>query len=172
MVLSSGLILSTDVWIRRWLPRRLSKRQSLSTTTVPFRTTFTRTIKLNLLLKWLLGWNLSQWNKWVDTAQVQNGSTMRTRNKKQISMQEYREKASDKQRGRASPNKKKHWESLQITKKGPAWRAKKQAHTFPLADYIWNKKARVGHYIVHSQAERRLSNFTIHVDLINQYTDR
>ena len=33
-----------------WLPRRLSKRQSLSTTTVLFRTTFTRTIKLNLLL--------------------------------------------------------------------------------------------------------------------------
>ena len=30
---------------------RLSKRQSLSTTTVLFRTTFTRTIKLNLLLK-------------------------------------------------------------------------------------------------------------------------
>ena len=34
--------------------------QSLSTTTVLFRTTFTRTIKLNLLLKWLLGSNLSQ----------------------------------------------------------------------------------------------------------------
>ena len=33
------------------LPHRLSKRQSLSTTTVLFRTTFTRTIKLNLLLK-------------------------------------------------------------------------------------------------------------------------
>ena len=40
---------------------RLSKRQSLSTTTVLFRTTFTWTIKLNLLLKWLLGSNLSQW---------------------------------------------------------------------------------------------------------------
>ena len=38
---------------------RLLKRQSLSTTTVLFRTTFTRTIKLNLL-KWLLGSNLSQ----------------------------------------------------------------------------------------------------------------
>ena len=36
---------------------------SLSTTTFLFRTTFTRTIKLNLLLKWLLGTNLSQsWN--------------------------------------------------------------------------------------------------------------
>ena len=80
--------------------------------------------------------------------------------------------ASDKQRGKASPDKNKHRESLQITKKGPAWRAKKQAPTFPLADYIWNKKARVGHYIVHSQAEWRLSNFTIHVDSINQYTDR
>ena len=43
----------------RWLPHRLSKRQSLSTTTVLFRTTFTRTIKLNLFLKWLLGSNLS-----------------------------------------------------------------------------------------------------------------
>ena len=44
----------------RWLPHRLSKRQSLSTTTVLFRITFTRSIKLNLLLKWLLGSNLSQ----------------------------------------------------------------------------------------------------------------
>ena len=34
--------------------------ESLSTTTVLFRTTFTRTIKLNLLLKRLLGSNLSQ----------------------------------------------------------------------------------------------------------------
>ena len=32
-------------------PHRLSKRQPQSTTTVLFRTTFTRTIKLNLLLK-------------------------------------------------------------------------------------------------------------------------
>ena len=38
------------------------KRQSLSTKTVLFRTTFTRMIKLNLLLKWLLGSNLSQNN--------------------------------------------------------------------------------------------------------------
>ena len=37
---------SLSLW--RWLPHRLSKRQSLSTTTVLFRTTFTRTIKLNL----------------------------------------------------------------------------------------------------------------------------
>ena len=44
------------VW--RWLPHRLSKRQSLLTTTVLFRTTFARTIKLNLLLKWLLSSNL------------------------------------------------------------------------------------------------------------------
>ena len=34
--------------------------KSLSTTTGLFRTTFTWTIKLNLLLKWLLGSNLSQ----------------------------------------------------------------------------------------------------------------
>ena len=39
---------------------QVSKRESLSTTTVLFRTTFTRRIKLNLLLKWLLGSNLSQ----------------------------------------------------------------------------------------------------------------
>ena len=36
---------------RNHLPHRLSKRKSLSTTTVLFRTTFTRTIKLNLRLK-------------------------------------------------------------------------------------------------------------------------
>ena len=51
---------SRRLWLWRWLPHRLSKRQSLSTATVPFRTTFTRTIKLNLLLKWLLSLNLSQ----------------------------------------------------------------------------------------------------------------
>ena len=50
-------------WLWRWLQHRLSKRQSLSTTTVLFRTTFTRTNKLNPLLKWLLGSNLSQ-NVW------------------------------------------------------------------------------------------------------------
>ena len=33
----------------RWQPHRLSKRQSLSTTSVLFRTTFSRTISLNLL---------------------------------------------------------------------------------------------------------------------------
>ena len=48
------------LWLWRWLPHRLSKRQSLPTTTVLFRTTFTQTIKLNLLLKWVLGSNLSQ----------------------------------------------------------------------------------------------------------------
>ena len=40
---------------------RLSKRHSLSTTTVLFRATFTWTIKLKLLLKLPLGSNLSQW---------------------------------------------------------------------------------------------------------------
>ena len=44
----------------RWLPHRLSKRRSVSTTTVLFRTTFTRTTTINLLMKWLLGSNLSQ----------------------------------------------------------------------------------------------------------------
>ena len=53
---------TTQLWLWRWLPHRLSKRQSLSTTTVLFRTMFTRRIKLNLLLKWLLGSNLSQSN--------------------------------------------------------------------------------------------------------------
>ena len=53
-------ILFGSLWLWGWLPHRLSKRQSLSTTTVLFRTTFTWTIKLNLLLKWLLGTNLSQ----------------------------------------------------------------------------------------------------------------
>ena len=48
-----------SLWLWRWLLHRLSKRQSLSTTTVLFRTTFTQMIKLNLL-KWLLGSNLSQ----------------------------------------------------------------------------------------------------------------
>ena len=37
-------------WLWRWLPHRLLKRLSLSTTTGLFRTTFSRTIKLNLLL--------------------------------------------------------------------------------------------------------------------------
>ena len=40
-----------SLWLWRWLLHRLSKRQSLSTTTVLLRTTFTWTIKLNLLLK-------------------------------------------------------------------------------------------------------------------------
>ena len=59
MVLYSGLYWSeydqltwyNSLWLWRWLPHRLSKRQSLSTTTVLFRTTITRTIKLNLLLR-------------------------------------------------------------------------------------------------------------------------
>ena len=50
-----------SLWLWRWLPHRLSKCQSLSITTVLFRTTFTQTIKLNLLLKWPLGWNLSHY---------------------------------------------------------------------------------------------------------------
>ena len=36
-----------SLWLWRWLPHKLSKRQSLH---VLFRTTFTRTIKLNLLI--------------------------------------------------------------------------------------------------------------------------
>ena len=57
--LQSQKMTTVQVW--RWLPHRLSKSQSMSTTTVLFRTTFTQTIKRNLLLKWLLGSNLSQW---------------------------------------------------------------------------------------------------------------
>ena len=43
----------------------LSKRQSLSTTTVLFRTTFIQVITLNPLMKWLLGSNLWQLNRTV-----------------------------------------------------------------------------------------------------------
>ena len=43
-----------DFWLWRWLPHRLSKCQSLSTTTILFRIKFTRTIRLNLLLKYSL----------------------------------------------------------------------------------------------------------------------
>ena len=39
-----------SLWLWRWLPRRLLKHQSLSTT-VLFRTTFTRKIILNLLIE-------------------------------------------------------------------------------------------------------------------------
>ena len=46
-------------WLWRWPRHRSSKRQSLSST-VLFRTTFTRKILLNLLMEWLLNWNLSQ----------------------------------------------------------------------------------------------------------------
>ena len=49
-----------QLWLWRWLPHGLSNRQSLTTTTVLFRTTFTWTIILNLLMKWLRGSNLSQ----------------------------------------------------------------------------------------------------------------
>ena len=52
---------SLSLW--SWPPHSLSKRQSLSITRVLFRTTFTRPIILNLLLKWLLGSNLSQYQK-------------------------------------------------------------------------------------------------------------
>ena len=46
------------LWLWRCLPHRLSKRQSLSSSTTElFRTTFNRTIKLNLLMKWLPGSN-------------------------------------------------------------------------------------------------------------------
>ena len=57
-VKNQSLIPSTawhnSLWLWRWLPHRLSKRQSLSTTTVLFRTTFTQMIIFNLLMKWLL----------------------------------------------------------------------------------------------------------------------
>ena len=47
-VLYPQLTWYNSLWLWRWLPHRLSKRQSLSTTTVLFRATFTLTIKLNL----------------------------------------------------------------------------------------------------------------------------
>ena len=63
----------SSLWFWRWLPHRLSKHQSLSTTTVLFWTTFTRTLKLNLLLKWLLGSNLSQKYNICDTNILSRG---------------------------------------------------------------------------------------------------
>ena len=57
---STGVLQNKKLLLWGRLPHSLSKRQSPSTTTVLVRTTFTRTIKLNLLLKWLLGSNLSQ----------------------------------------------------------------------------------------------------------------
>ena len=42
-----------SLWLWRWLTYRLLKCQSLSTTTVLFRTMFTRTIILNLLINFL-----------------------------------------------------------------------------------------------------------------------
>ena len=48
------LTLYNSLWLWRWLRHRLSKRQFLSTATVLFRITFTRPIKLSLLMKWLL----------------------------------------------------------------------------------------------------------------------
>ena len=52
VISNQSIITSSDViqlTLTLTLPHRLSKRHSLSTTTVLFRTTFTRTIKLNLL---------------------------------------------------------------------------------------------------------------------------
>ena len=53
------LIVSTDVtqitWLWRWLPLRLSKRQSMSSQTVLLRTTLTRTIVLYLIITYLIG---------------------------------------------------------------------------------------------------------------------
>ena len=60
---TGDLIVSTDVtqitWLWRWLPLRLSKRQSMSSQTVLLRTTLTRTIVLYLMI-WLLGSNQLQ----------------------------------------------------------------------------------------------------------------
>ena len=56
----SSLIVRENVILNRTVVVDSDSQQSLSTTTVLFRTTFTETIKLNLLLKWLLGSNLSQ----------------------------------------------------------------------------------------------------------------
>ena len=56
----SSLIVHENVILNRTVVVDSDSQQWLSTTTVLFRTTFTGTIKLNLLLKWLLGSNLSQ----------------------------------------------------------------------------------------------------------------
>ena len=47
---STQLMWFNSLWLWRWLPNRLSKHHSLSTTTVLFRTTFTWTIMLNLYM--------------------------------------------------------------------------------------------------------------------------
>ena len=58
-------IVSTDVtqitWLWRWLPLRLSKRQSMSSQTVLLRTTLTRTIVLYFMICWSIR-NVEDWN--------------------------------------------------------------------------------------------------------------
>ena len=49
-VYSDSFYNTNSYWLWRWLLHRLSKRKSLSTTTVLFSTTFTRTIIINLLM--------------------------------------------------------------------------------------------------------------------------
>ena len=59
---SYGMPISSHMFMLRlwrWLQHRLSKRQSLSTT-------LNRTNRLNLLIKWLLGSNLSQFYVHLD----------------------------------------------------------------------------------------------------------
>ena len=69
----------STLWLWRWLPHRLSKGQSLSATTVLFRTTLTRTIVFHLLItsvylnnQTLLGPPLSKrfWT-WILGSQIQ-----------------------------------------------------------------------------------------------------
>ena len=54
-----------SLWLCRQLPRRFSERQSLSTTTVLFTTTFTSINILSLLMKWLTSSNLSWYSFYV-----------------------------------------------------------------------------------------------------------
>ena len=54
--ISTETLRSLNNTVRRWLPLRLSKRQSMSSQTVLLRTTLTRTIVLYFMI-WLLGSN-------------------------------------------------------------------------------------------------------------------
>ena len=69
-----------SLWPWRWLPHRLSKRQSLSTTRVLFRTAFTWTIKLNLLKKWTFHRSTLRLKKGQRKCSCTTGQIMPTRN--------------------------------------------------------------------------------------------
>ena len=90
---------------------------------------------------------------------------MRTSNKQQISTPESGEKTSNKQRGKASPVKNTHWESLLITKKCSAWGEKNTSTCLSINWLYLQQEDVLNINFEHAQAEWRLSNFTIRVPL-------